>query len=104
HFDTGPGQSGGRVTASKRRIPEQSSILGGAHTRTSRRHTAEGTQPVTSSIIRRRYPACLGRSALPWKTFQVRTTSCIASPAAEATGTVGDPRRRPAASPLPPPL
>ena len=54
HFDTGPGQSGGRVTASKRRIPDQSSILGSAHTGTSWRQTTSGPSPVTSSIIRRR--------------------------------------------------
>ncbi len=54
HFDTGPGQSGGRVTASKRRIPDQSSIRGSAHTGTSCRQTTSGPSAVTSSIIRRR--------------------------------------------------
>ena len=45
HFDTGPGQSGGRVTASKRRIPDQSSIRGSAHTGTSWRQTTSGPSP-----------------------------------------------------------
>ena len=77
HFENGPGQSGGRVTASKRFIPDQSSIQG-----TPRRAPPGGTRH--PARLRSRARPCSGDSrcrrggwALPWNTFQVRTRSSI---------------------------
>jgi len=54
HVERGPGQSGGRATASKWCIPDQLSIRATAQTGSSWRQTTSGPSSVTSSIIRLR--------------------------------------------------
>ena len=75
HVESGPSQSGGRVTAPKLVMPDQSAIRGSAQTGTSCRQRTSGPSALASSTIFRRNPFRRGGWAFPWKTFHVRTRS-----------------------------
>ena len=75
HVESGPSQSGGRVTAPKLVMPDQSWIRGSAQTGTSWRQRTSGPSALASSTIFRRKPLRRGGWAFPWKTFHVRTRS-----------------------------